>query len=587
MRGCMMIETDVLIIGSGGAGLRSAIEAVNADAKTTLVTKGTVNRSGASPLAGADIMLDGRSLHELGYPANPDDSPEKWFRDICVEGFYLNNQHLVENYVRDAPKRFKELIEWGMKIDSSEEREVLTSGVEIINALYRELSRHKIDLFEDVMVCDLLTNEQQVVGAIGVDIYTGELITFKAKAIVLATGGWMKAYPYNSITGEMNGDGQAMAYRAGAELSNMEFVTFCPNVLLTPKILRGCIFFYVFHHSCGTMLNSEGTDILAKYDPKIAEIATKTEWNKLLLSLYTMREVMDGKGTPNGGVYFSLKDVPWDIVEKHGLTRLAPNWKYQDTDLKNLMESLKEGASAEVGAVAHYVEGGVHVTQQYEASINGLFVAGEVCSGTFGANRVSAATTQMLVEGALAGRYAALYAIKTDETPVDKIQLAEIHQKLLAPIKREIGIKPVIIRKKLHSIANEFLGVIRTGDGLLNAIKQLDQLKKSELQQICVLDKSRIYNLEWIDALELENMLQILELSAKAALMRTESRGVHYRLDFPNVDHDNWLKEVIVKKSNGGVHLTTNPIIVTKITPPKGVIPFEKSILDAITQLQE
>jgi len=272
-----MIETDVLIVGSWGAGLRAAIEAASSGVQTILVTKGAVNRSGASPLAGADVMLDGKSLHDLGYPGDPEDSPEKFFRDICIEGFYLNNQRLVTNYVQEAPARVKELLDWSIKVISSGKREIITPGTEIVKVLHRELAHQEIEIFEDTMVCDLLTNKGQVAGAIGVDIYTRDIMLFKAKTIVLATGGWQKAYPYNTIADEMSGDGQAMAYRAGAELINMEMVTFCPNTLLAPKMLRGSLFFYAFHASCGTILNNEETDILTNLDPKIVEIATKTE----------------------------------------------------------------------------------------------------------------------------------------------------------------------------------------------------------------------------------------------------------------------------------------------------------------------
>ena len=152
-----MIETDVLIVGSGGAGLRAAIESASKGVSTLLVTKGAINRSGATPLAGADIMLDGKSLHNLGYPGDPDDNPQKFFRDICIEGFYLNNQKLVQYYVDEAPARVKELLDWGMKVAASDDREVLTSGVEIIDTLYRELKRRNIEIMEDIMICDAAT----------------------------------------------------------------------------------------------------------------------------------------------------------------------------------------------------------------------------------------------------------------------------------------------------------------------------------------------------------------------------------------------------------------------------------------------
>ena len=473
-----MIETDVLIVGSGGAGLRAAIEAISSGVQTILVTKGAVNRSGASPLAGADVMLDGKSLYDLGYPGDPEDSPEKFFRDICIEGFYLNNQRLVTNYVQEAPARVKELLDWGIKVTSSGKREIITPGTEIVKVLHRELARQEIEIFEDTMVCDLLTNKGQVAGAIGVDIYTGDIMLSKVKTIVLATGGWQKAYPYNTIAGEMSGDGQAMAYRAGAELINMEMVTFCPNTLLAPKMLRGSLFFYAFHASYGTILNNEETDILTNLDPKIVEIATKTEWNKLLLSLYTMREVLNGKGSPLGGVYFSLQGVPWEAIEKSNMAQRAPNWKIKGANFMNLMLRLKEGTSVELGPAAYYVEGGIRVNERYETTLRGLFAAGECNSGTFGANRVSAATTEMLVEGTLAGRFAAAYAKETKAAPIDSEQLESLHVKLLQPLKREEGIKPTDLKQRMHQIAFEHLWVIRTGEDLKNAIQQLEKMRQ-------------------------------------------------------------------------------------------------------------
>jgi len=582
-----MIETDVLVIGSGGAGLRASIEADSKDVTTILVTKGAVDRSGATPLAGADIMLDGRSLHGLGYPGDSEDSPEKFFRDICIEGFYLNNQKLVQNYVDEAPARVKELLDWGMHVAASDDREVLTSGVEIVNALYRELKRRNVEIIEDMMICELLTNENQITGAIGVDLYTGDLVVFKAKAIILATGGWQKAYPFNSIMGEMSGDGQAMAFRAGAELSYMEMVTFCPNVILTPQKMQGNIFFYILHSSCGTILNSDGEGILAKYDSKIAEIATKTEWNKLLLSLYSMREVREGKGSPMGGVFYSLQGVPWETVEKSGMALFSTNWKFQGTDFRDLMNHLKEGVLVEVGPACHYVEGGVRVNERYEATIQGLYAAGECKSGTFGANRVSAATTEMLIEGVLAGQFAADYAKAANTNPIDSDQLTSLKQKLLKPFDGESGVQPSALKRKMHEIAAKSLGVIRTGETLKSAINKLEEMRKKELPTLYLTTKSRAYNLEWIDALELENMIQVLELSAKSALMRTESRGVHYRLDYPNIDHDSWLKEIVVKQVAGEVQVTMHPVIVTGLTPPKGKLSFEQAILDAIERLNE
>lgn len=583
-----VIDTDVLVVGSEGAGSRAAIEASKHNVRTIIVTKGHLAKSGVTMLAGADIMLDGKSLHELGFPGDPKDSKEKFFRDIVIQGFYLNDQKLVEAYVRDAPARVKELIDWGMTVHASEERAVLTSGVEIVRALQREVKRHDIELIKDTMVADLLVAGGKVVGAVGIDINTGEIVVFRSKAVILATGGWHKAYPLTTGTEGLTGDGQAMAYRVGADLLNMEMVTFCPNIILWPPMLRGSIFLYLLHLCCGDLLNSKEEPFLSQYDPKIVELGTKTEWNKLLLSLFTMREVRKGKGTPYGGVYLSLKDIPWDIVEKSCLEGgwLTLDWKFQGTDFSGLMKSLREGYPVEVAPAAHYFEGGIRINEKCETSLPGLYAAGECSTGVFGANRVAAATTEMLVEGAIAGGFAAEYAMKVSAPEIDVKQIESLRNKVLRPLRREEGVRPVELRKRIQQIANENIMVIRDGEGLKRAIKELERIRREELPRLCTTTKVQEYNREWIEALELENMVQVLEMSARSALTRTESRGVHYRLDYPKLDNDHWLKEVTVKQVADEMQIATHPITITTITLPRGTMTFEESILKAIEALE-
>ncbi|MCD6529136.1 FAD-binding protein [Candidatus Bathyarchaeota archaeon] len=581
-----VIESDVLVVGSEGAGSRAAIEAAEHGVRVVMVTKGRVGRCGATMLAGADITLDGRSLYEMGFNGNPNDSKEKFFRDIVIQGFYLNDQRLVEVYVQDAPARTKEMIDWGMKVTHSEDRAIETTGMEIVRALGREVKRRDIQIVEDVMVTDLLSKSGRVLGAVGIDVNSGRFLLFKSKAVVLATGGWGRAYPFISGTRELTGDGQAMAYRVGAELANMEMVTFCPNVILWPPIYRGSIFLYILHMSCGDLLNGAGERFLDKYDERIVELATKTEWNKLLLSLFTMREVLDGKGSPHGGVYFSLRGVPWEKVENSLAALIAPGWKFQGTDFSRMMDELRNGGLVEVAPAAHYFEGGIKINEKCETNVPGLYAAGECATGLFGANRVAAATTEMLVEGAVAGRSAAEYAKKASFSEVDERQVKRLRDELFKPLERRDGVKPVELRKHIQKVAYEKIGVVREESGLREALGELEKARKEELPRICTVTKASGYNLEWIEALELRNMVQVLEASAKSALTRRESRGVHYRLDYPNVDNDNWLKEIVVRNVGGEMQVFTYPVAATKITPPSGVMGFEEAILKAIEALE-
>ena len=223
------IKTDVLVVGGGGAGFRAAIGAKQAGAQVLLLSKGPLARCGASPMAGADFTLDGRGLRELGFFGEMRDSREKFFSDIVHQGFCINNQKLVEQYVREAPERLKELIDWGIAIHLVEERAVFTTGVSIMDALLRRARTLGVEMLEDTLLVDLVVQEGRVCGALGLDIKSGEFIRLHAKAVVMATGGWHKAFWPNTGMRDLSGEGIAMAFRAGASLGNLEFITFCCN----------------------------------------------------------------------------------------------------------------------------------------------------------------------------------------------------------------------------------------------------------------------------------------------------------------------------------------------------------------------
>jgi succinate dehydrogenase/fumarate reductase flavoprotein subunit len=579
-----IVTSDVLIIGSEGAGARAAIEAAEQGAEVTIVSKGKIAKCGTTIMAGADITLDGKSLNKLGFAGDPEDSEDKFFRDIVVQGFYINNQRLVRAYVSSAPARVKELLDWGLRVSSAGRREINTTGVEIMRVLAGQVRKFgNIQIVEDVMVTDLLTKNDKVLGAVGVNINTGEFMAFKSKAVVLATGGWHEAYLFNTGSAGLSGDGQAMAYRAGAELINMEMVTFCPNVILWPPIYRGSIFLYILGMFHGSLLNSKGERFLEKYHPSIVELATKTEWNKLLLSVFSMREIREGKASPHGGVYFSLKGLSKQDLENSEAFLIMPNWKFQGTDFTKLVESMVNGELMEVGPAAHYFEGGIKINERCGTSLRGLYAAGECCGGLFGANRVAAATTEIIVQGAIAGKCAAEYAKKlSNNIKVDVDQVKKLKDKVFGPLKRKEGVEPLKIKRKIQVIAQENIGVIRDRNGLKNAIEQLSRIKESELSKMCPSIKVPEYNMEWVEILEIENMTQVLEISARSALLRKESRGVHYRLDYPNVNNNYWLVEIVTKRANSNIKAYMCPITITDIKPPRRLMSFEESILKAI-----
>jgi succinate dehydrogenase/fumarate reductase flavoprotein subunit len=569
-----VMTTDVLVVGGGGAGLRAAIGAAEKGASTLLICKGLTAKSGASLLAGADLTLDGRSLHELGFPGEPRDTKDKFFNDIVTQGFYLNNQKLVELYVEDAPKRVKELLEWGIKVNFSEQRAIFTSGSSILSALLKRAKEVGVETMDDVMLIDLLTKHGRVSGVLALNIRTGDLIVFRSKSVVLATGGWHKAYSPNAGSRELSGDGIAAAYRAGAEVANMEFVTFCCNVLLWPPKWQGIIFPYLLHLLVGgRLVNSKGEDFLNKYDPTIVKFGTSMEWNKCFVSIATALEVLAGRGSPHGGVYYEPGDIPWEEFESR-VTKYYPSWRYKGVDFSELGGMLKEGKPIEVGPAAEYFEGGIVINEKCETTIPGLYAAGECAVSLFGANRIAAATTEMLVEGAIAGESAAECAKRVVMPEIDEKQVERLREKVLRPLEREDGTRPVELMKKVQKMAHEKLGPVRKHNNMEEFVRFLEVVKEKELPNLCVSSKTRRYNKEWIEALELENIVQVLELSAKSALMRTESRGVHYRLDHPYTDNDNWLREIVMRRVGDKIDVIMRPVVVTKLPPPRGVVPY-------------
>ena len=567
-------ETDVLVVGGGGAGFRAAIGAREKGARATLLSKGPLARCGATPMAGADFTLDGKNLKEMGHNGDPNDSYEKVFNDIVTQGFYLNNQKLVDHYIRTAPQCLKELMDWGINIMLSEERAIFTTGIGIMDALLKQARSLGVELLQDKMLIDLITKDGKVIGALGLDIRTGEFNHFKAKAVVIATGGWHKAFWPNTGMRDLSGEGIAMAHRAGAPIGNMEFITFCCNIFYDPPIWRGSLAPYILGLLAGHKLtNNQGESFLDQYDPYVVKIGSSMEWNKSFISYASAKEIREGQGGPNGGIYFSRGDIPWENMEFY-CQLMFPNWKYKAIDLSEWGKKLKEDEPVEVGPAVEYFDGGIVVNERFETGIQGLFAAGECTLGVFGSNRVFSAITEILVHGLDAGRNAGEYANNAQVPEPDQQAFESLEERAAAPLLREEGLRPAQVRRRVQETAHKKLGPIRNKKELESFIEFLDNIKKEELPSLAVTSKSRIYNKEWIDALELENIVHLLEVAARSALFRTESRGVHFREDFPNTDNDNWLQESIVKIVNRDMEVGSRPATTTSMTPPKGVWPY-------------
>ncbi len=575
-----MIKTDVVIIGSEGAGARAALEVYNQGLEALILTKGMLGKCGSTVTAGADVDVDGNSIKEvLGLNGDARDSKELFFEDIIIEGRYINNQKLVEVHVEEAPARVKEMMDWGMKVTNvlhgpghRYPRGVYTTGQEIMHALARQVNKAGIKVYEHFMVTDLIKSEDRVTGVVGIDLARGEFVEVSAKAVILATGGGMMVYPVQTAPEDITGDGQAMAWRAGASLVDMEMIQYLACTFMTPPAWKGLTLPFLMGPGVGGMdiwlLNKFGSRFMKHWDPENMERSTRDK-----LSIGIMNEVVDGRGSPSGGIYYSMKHLPDEIIDRYPLERKDPylkaDWTFKGFNFKELIDDMKKGHAIEVGPAAHFFMGGIKINEKCETSLPGLFGAGEVCGGTHGGNRLSGnACTQILVQGARAGRFAAEYAKQNGYSWPAKETIEDLKQRVMKPLEQE-GDSPYAVKKQLQKIAWEKVGVVRTGENLKAALQEIRSIKK-QISHIGCKSKNRIYNREWLEALQVQSLAIVLEMIARSAILREESRGAHYRRDMPATDNNNWLQNIVTGNNGGEIVNSLEPVVITSLIPPKG-----------------
>ena len=574
-----MIKSDVIIIGSEGAGARAAIEVKRLGLTPLIVTKGMIAKCGSTVTAGADMDVDGKSVKEvLGLQGDVRDSMETFFEDIIIEGRYINNQKLVEIHVADAPARVKEMMDWGMKVTTvlhgpghRYPRGVYTSGREIMRVLAQKVREAQIPVYEYFMVTDLIKKDGAIAGVSGIDLATGEFVEIGAKAVIMAAGGGMMVYPVQTAPEDITGAGQAMAWRAGASLVDMEMVQFLACTFIEPKAWKGLTFPFAIGPGVGGMeiwlLNKFGKRFMEKWDPVRMEHSTRDK-----LSIAIMNEVIDGMGSPAGGVYYSIKHLPDEIVDRYPAERKDPylkeDWSFKGFNFKELLARMKKGHAIEVGPACHFFMGGLKIDETFSADLPGLYGAGEVCGGTHGGNRLSGnAGTQILVQGVRAAQNAAAYAQKSSFQDILAKDVLPLREKALRPLERS-GTSPYEIKNALQKLAWEKAGVVRTAELLKETLEELAAIKK-ELPNIGCKNKGKIYNREWLEALQAGNLATLLEMIAGSALLRAESRGAHFRRDCKDTDNINWLKNIITANTDGRMTHRCEPIVITSLVPPK------------------
>lgn len=574
---------DVVVIGSGGGGLRAAISAAEGGAKTLIVAKGKINRSGSTLLAGAnlsaDIACDGGSLYEMGLSKwNKDDTKDKFFDDICHEGFYLGNQEMVRKYADGAPDRIRELMGWGMEVLGTEgDRGISVFGDAILDALFKRVKELDISYVESHLFTDLVVEDGIVKGCMCVDLLSGNLKYIPAKAVIIATGGSHGIFANNSGPTDCCGEGPAAALRAGADLIDMEMISFCPSVILYPKIYKGNILPYIMNTiGYGQFVNKYGHTFTQRHlTAEVEHLALDTEWNKMLLSYALQREINSQRCNRHGGVYFTLDLHPKELREE-----LYTDLPSLDKGIyRDILEIFHNDGCVTCAPFAHYFEGGIRIDSDMATVLPGLFAAGECTGGMFGANRVSAATTEMLIEGDIAGTSAAEYVRKVTVGEASNKTIKALEEDLLLPFGNQNGASPIEIRKNLHQITGESLMVIRNEESLVKAADDLKTLC-AELPKVSFSTSDRRYNKEWLEYLQLRNGLITAAATVKSATMRKESRGVHVREDYLYTDNINFLKNVVIKNINLDTEWTKP--VHTSVVPDavcKDYIPYVEDVI--------
>jgi fumarate reductase (CoM/CoB) subunit A len=539
-----ILTTDVLIIGSGGAGIRAALESSKFGTLSVMILSKTLPKR-----SGCTLMAEG------GYNAvlrnvDPEDSQEIHFQDTLKGGAYLNNEKLVEILVQNAPKRVLELEEYGAVFHRTSKGTIAQrlfghqtyrrtcfagdrTGHEIMATLVEQLRNSTISIIEGYAI-DLLINENRIAGVLAWDMKDGELFIIRTKALVLATGGGSRIYKITTNSIQSTGDGIAMAFRSGLELIDMEMVQFHPTGMVFPECAVGLLVTEAVRGEGGILLNNKGERFMKKYAPKQMELAGR---DVVARANYT--EIKAGRGSPHGGVYLSIKHIPAHIIEERLPTMVEQFREFANVDITQ--------EDMEVSPTAHHFMGGIMINENCETNIRGVFAAGEVTGGIHGGNRLGGnALADTQVFGYIAGKAAARFALK--HTLVDiKIEKAFNHGFKIIDnyLNSSEGTRPIKIREELRSIMWNYVGIIRNKQRLEYAIKKIEQLSN---ERIYLENKGSYFNIELKDAIELRNMLLIGRLIAESAILRKESRGAHFREDFPNPTAKPPMNIVISKK---------------------------------------
>ncbi len=543
-------EHDVLIVGAGGAGLRAAVSATQRGLSVGIVTKSLLGKAHT-------VMAEGGMAAALGN-VDSDDSWRQHFIDTMRSGKFINNWRMAEIHAKESPDRVYELEQWGALFNRTPEGKISQrpfgghthrrlahvgdrTGLELIRTMQEKTLATDAKVYMETTVTKLFKKDGRVVGALAYTRESGKFVHFKAKAVVMATGGWGRIFKVTSNSWEGTGDGVIHSYDAGAELVDMEMMQFHPTGMVWPPGVRGLLVTEGVRGEGGLLRNSEGKRYMENYDPKKMELSTR---DVVARANYT--EVQEGRGTEHGGVYLDITHLGYE-----GIMKKLPTMYEQ---FKNLADIDISREPMEVFPTVHYTMGGVKVDPETcESSVPGLFAAGEVAGGLHGANRLGGnSLSDLLVFGRRAGDGASDYAEQsTHSLDIEEQEVLTEIGRVLEPLeKREEGESPYLIQQELQAAMMEHANLMRDGDSLEQGLGKILDLK-DRLPQVSV-PGSRLFNPGWHTAQDVRYLVQISEIILRTALERKERRGAQWRLDYDGPDDELGAINFIVTKDARG-----------------------------------
>jgi succinate dehydrogenase / fumarate reductase flavoprotein subunit len=581
-------EHDVLVIGAGGAGLRAAIEASAAGVRVGLVSKSLLGKAHT-------VMAEGGIAAAL---ANVDER-DNWkvhFADTMRGGQYVNQWRMAELHAKEAPDRVRELEAWGAVFDRTKDGRILQrhfgghkyprlahvgdrTGLEMIRTLQDHGVHQGIDVHMEHTILSLLKDGDRVIGAFGYERERGRFKIFRAKAVVLATGGIGRAYKITSNSWEYTGDGHALAYEAGAELIDMEFVQFHPTGMVWPPSVMGILVTEGVRGEGGILMNKDGKRFMFESIPENYRHQTADNeeegWRycqghkdarrppELLtrdhVSRCIVREIKEGRGSPHGGVFLDISWIKSKIpnAAEH-IKRKLPSMYHQ---FKQLADIDITEEPMEVGPTTHYIMGGVRVDPDTQMSrLSGLFAAGECAAGINGANRLGGnSLSDLLVFGKRAGEFAAKFAKENQHGSIGAGEIDGVARGALAPFERSDGENPYAIQKDLQETMQDLVGIVRNEMEMRQALEKVSDFKQ-RAEKVSVTG-NREYNPGWHTALDLDNLLIVSEAITRAALERKESRGAQFREDYPEKEERfSKVNTIISKAADGSMQVRLEPL---------------------------